>query len=151
MTIELTPLIGRQLEGFDREVTRSTVGAFATAIGETDPMYFDVAVARKRGMREIPAPPTFLITLEIDHRDSLRFIRELGLDTTMVLHGEQTFRFRSLVFAGDSIEVQRRIIDAGVKGRSMAYFVTLNSFHREGEVVATSECTWLITSKEEDR
>jgi acyl dehydratase len=148
MTVELAPLIGRQLEGFDREVTRDTIGAFASAIGETDPIYFDVAVAREAGMRDVPAPPTFLITLEIDHRDSLSFIRELGFDTTRVLHGEQTFRYRSHVYAGDSIQVQRRITDAGVKGRGMAYMVTLNTFHRGDEVVATSECTWLITSKE---
>lgn len=149
MTIELAPLIGRQLEGFDREVTRTTIGEFAAAVGETDPMYFDVAVAHELGMKDIPAPPTFLITLELDRRDSLRFIRELGLDASMVLHGEQTFRFRSQVYAGDSIEVQRRIIDAGVKGRSMAYLVTFNTFHRGDEVVATSECTWLIKSREE--
>lgn len=148
MSTELTPLIGTQLEGFNREVTRANIGEFASAIGETDPMYFDVTVARELGMKDIPAPPTFLITLEVDHRDSLRFIRELGLDTTMVLHGEQTFRFRSLVYAGDSIQVQRRITDAGVKGRNLAYMVTLNSFHRRDEVVATSECTWLIKSKE---
>lgn len=151
MTIELTPLIGRQLEGFDREVTRDTIGDFAAAVGETDPMYFDVAVARELGMKDIPAPPTFLITLEIDHRDSLRFIRELGLDTTMVLHGEQTFRFHSLVHAGDSIQVRRRITDAGVKGRSMDYLVTLNTFNRGDEVVATSECTWLIKRRDENR
>ena len=149
MTIELTPFIGRQLEGFDREVTRETVGDFASAIGETHPMYFDVDVARELGMKDIPAPPTFLITLEVDHRDSLRFIREMGLDTAMVLHGEQAFRYRSPVYAGDAIHVQRLITDAGVKGRSMDYLVTLNTFHRGNDVVATSECTWLIMSKDE--
>ena len=148
MSTELTHFIGLQLESFDRQVTRETVGEFASAIGEITPMYFDVAVARELGMKDIPAPPTFLITLEIDHRDSLRFIRELGLDTAMVLHGEQTFHFRSLVYAGDSIQVQRRITDAGVKGRAMAYLVTKNSFHRGDEVVATSECTWLIMNRE---
>jgi acyl dehydratase len=149
MPTELTPFIGRQLEGFDRQVTRDAVGEFASAIGESNPMYFEVAVARELGMKDIPAPPTFLITLEIDQRDSLRFIRELGLDTAMVLHGEQTFHFRSLVYAGDSIQVRRRITDAGVKGRSMAYLVTVNSFLRGDEVVATSECTWLVMSRED--
>lgn len=149
MSIDMAEFIGRQLEGFDRQVTRDAVGEFASAIGESNPMYFDVAAARELGMKDIPAPPTFLITLEIDHRDSLRFIRELGLDTTMVLHGEQTFHFRSHVCAGDSIQVERRITDAGVKGRSMAYLITLNTFRRGDEVVATSECTWLIKSRED--
>ena len=149
MRTELTPFIGRELESFDRQITRDAVGEFASAIGETNPMYFEVAVARELGMKDIPAPPTFLITLEIDQRDSLRFIRELGLDTAMVLHGEQAFHFRSLVYAGDAIQVRRQITDAGVKGRSMAYLVTVNRFLRGDEVVATSECTWLVMSRED--
>ncbi|MCX0275218.1 MaoC family dehydratase N-terminal domain-containing protein [Nocardia zapadnayensis] len=148
MSTEPTQFIGRQLESFDRHVTRQAVGEFAAATGETNPMYFDVAVARELGMKDIPAPPTFMITLEIDHRDILRFIRELGLDTTMVLHGEQAFHFRSLVYAGDAIQVRRRITDAGFKGGTMTYLVTLNTFHRGDEVVATSECTWLIKNRQ---
>ena len=150
MSTELTHFIGRQLKGFDRQVTREIVGEFASVIGENDPMYFDVAVARELGMKDIPAPPTFLITLEIDNRDSLRFIRELGLDTAMVLHGEQAFHFRSLVYAGDAIQVHRRIIDAGSKG-AMTYLVTLNTFQRGDDMVATSECTWLIKSRQDSR
>lgn len=144
--IELNDLIGRELEGFDRQVTKDSVREFVSAVGESNPMYSDTGVAQGLGMKDIPAPPTFLITLEIDHRDSLRFIRELGLDTAMVLHGEQTFRFHSLIYVGDSIQVQRRITDAGVKGKGMGYLVTLNTFCRGDEVVATSECTWLIMS-----
>lgn len=143
-----TSWIGRQLEGFDHKVTRKAVREFAVAIGEVAPMYFDVVVARELGMRDIPVPPTFLFTLEIDHRDSLRFIRELGLDTAMVLHGEQAINFRSPVCAGDSIRVERRITDAGVKGRDMTYLVTSNTFRREDNIVATSKCTWLIMSTE---
>lgn len=149
MTVDLTTFIGRELEAFDRHIARDAVARFASAIGETDPIYHDVERARAMGMRDVPIPPTFLITLEIDHRDTLRFIRELGLDATTVLHGEQTFNFRSAIYAGDRVRVQRSITGAGAKGNNLGYILTSNLFLREGEVVASSECTWLVGKKRE--
>lgn len=149
MEVELTTFIGRELEAFDRHITRDAIGRFASAIGESDPIYHDAERARAIGMKDVPVPPTFLITLEIDHRDTLRFIRELGLDAAMVLHGEQAFYFRSAIYAGDQVRVQRSITGAGVKGKTLGYILTSNLFLREGEVVATSECTWLVGNRSE--
>lgn len=148
MASDLKEFIGRELEGFDRHITRDAVRAFAASIGETHPMFHDVEHAQRLGMKDLPVPPTFLITLELDHRDSLRFIRELGLDPEMVLHGEQTFTFQAPVHAGDDIIVERRITGAGVKA-SFSYLLTSNVFRRDGQTVATSECTWLIANREE--
>lgn len=148
MTTKMTAYIGRELEGFERLVTRESIRAFASAIGEQNPMYHDVEHARRMGMRDLPAPLTYLITLEIDHRDSLRFIRELGLDTASVLHGEQAFYFESTVYAGDTVRVQRRVTGGGSKSRALDYMLTSNVFQRGAEVVATSECTWLLASGE---
>lgn len=148
MGVDLTTFIGRELEAFDRHITRDAIGRFASAIGETNPIYYDVERARAMGMRDVPVPPTFLITLEIDHRDTLRFIRELGLDAATVLHGEQAFDFRSAIYAGDRVRVQRRITGAGVKNKTLGYILTSNLFLREGELAATSECTWLVGTEE---
>ncbi|WGY00445.1 MaoC family dehydratase N-terminal domain-containing protein [Nocardioides sp. QY071] len=146
MSTEPTSWIGRRLEGFDWEVTREAVGNFAHAVGESDPVYFDAEVARRRGLKNIPVPPTFLITLELDHRDSLLFIKELGLDAARVLHGEQSYDFHALVHVGDAIRVERTITDAGIKGNNMTYLLTSNNFYRGDELVAQSQCTWLVTS-----
>lgn len=145
----LTAYVGRKLEGFERVFTRDEISRFASAVGEQHPMYHNVEHARGMGFKDLPVPPTFLITLEIDQRDTLRFIRELGLDTATVLHGEQEFHFRSTVHAGDFVCVERRITGAGPKTQTLDYILTSNVFHRGNEVVATSECTWLVASRRE--
>jgi hypothetical protein len=42
------------------EVTTTGVRMFARAVGYDDPVYYDRAEARRRGFRDLPAPPGFL-------------------------------------------------------------------------------------------
>ena len=52
--------IGHELPDSVMTIERSRLQFFAKAIGETDPVYTDVAAARAAGYADLPAPPTFL-------------------------------------------------------------------------------------------
>jgi acyl dehydratase len=85
-------LIGRSYGGTSvYEVSRAQIQQFATAIGDANPAYVDTEAARSLGYRDVIAPPTFLSTLALDFETSDSPIAdpELGLDFSMVVHGEQ--------------------------------------------------------------
>jgi len=60
ITDEMRAVIGQESEPQTVEVDRTAVRMFARAVGHTDPIYFDVEEARRRGYRDLPCPPAFL-------------------------------------------------------------------------------------------
>jgi hypothetical protein len=58
--------IGRELPAATFDIERGRLAFFARAIGETDPVYLDPDAARAAGHPDIPAPPTFLFSGELD-------------------------------------------------------------------------------------
>ena len=62
-------LIGREAPGQSLLVTRSRLRAFARATGQTDPVYTDVGAARRAGHRDLPVPPTFYFSIDLEAPD----------------------------------------------------------------------------------
>ena len=58
--------IGHELPGSVLPIERSRLQFFARAIGETDPVYTDVAAARAARNPDLPAPPPILFVAEQD-------------------------------------------------------------------------------------
>ena len=95
-------LVGRTYPPADPyQVGREKVREFATAIGDANPAYHDVAAAQALGYSDIIAPPTFAFA--IGHRAMLAVALdpELGLDYSRVVHGEQSFSYSRPIVAGD--------------------------------------------------
>ncbi|HEY9265413.1 MAG TPA: MaoC family dehydratase N-terminal domain-containing protein, partial [Mycobacterium sp.] len=61
--------IGTQLPAATMTVDRARLRFFAKAIGETDPVYTDVDAARAAGHPDLPVPPTFLFSIELEASD----------------------------------------------------------------------------------
>ncbi|MGR3780209.1 MAG: FAS1-like dehydratase domain-containing protein, partial [Albimonas sp.] len=57
--------IGREMAPLTVDVERGQLLFFAKATGQTDPIYIDEAAARAAGYRALPAPPTFLFSLDL--------------------------------------------------------------------------------------
>lgn len=57
ITDELRGMIGVETGESVAEVTAGGCRLFARAVGHTDPVFYDEAVARQRGYRAIVAPP----------------------------------------------------------------------------------------------
>jgi len=119
-------------------IDRTRLQFFAKTIGETNPIYTDVAAARHAGYPDLPAPPTFIVAAEMDAGAVERFLAELAIPLSKLLHGEQGFTYHKTICAGDTIAVHSRITDIYDKKNGTLEFVAKTSrvFNQLEELVA---------------
>ncbi|MEV0522008.1 MaoC family dehydratase N-terminal domain-containing protein [Streptomyces sp. NPDC050439] len=107
--------IGTGLPPVTMTVERGRLQLFAQAIGERDPLYTDLAAARKAGHPDLPVPLTFLFGIELQQPYPFAYLTDLGVDMRRVLHGEQTFTYHSTAHAGDTLTARPVIVDVRSK------------------------------------
>ncbi|HEX6094602.1 MAG TPA: MaoC family dehydratase N-terminal domain-containing protein [Dongiaceae bacterium] len=107
-------LIGSAMTPFTVEVEKGAIRRFAEAIGETTAIYFDEAFARSLGYSGIVAPPTFPTAFRPPSEPAWRH----GLDEGRILAGEQGFRYRRPIYAGDRLQCEFRLTDVQDKRSS---------------------------------
>ena len=90
-------------------IGREKIREFADAVGDPNPAYRDVEVARALGYRDLVAPPTFAIIMSTRASRVVIFDPELGLDFSRVVHGEQRFSYVRPIVAGDELVVTTSI------------------------------------------
>jgi acyl dehydratase len=130
--------IGHRIGATQFTVERGRLRFFAKAIGETDPVYTDLEAARAAGYADLPAPPTFLFSAELDSGSTFSMLEMLGIDIGKILHGEQSFSYRGNVVAGDSVTVQSTITDIYERKDGALQFVVKQSdvVNQRAETVA---------------
>jgi acyl dehydratase len=130
-------LIGRDYPAAEAyEVSRELIRRFAEAIGDDHPAYTDVGAARALGHPDVIAPPTFLTVLGFRYRDGGPLTDPaLGLDYSLVVHGEQRFVHHRPVHAGDTVSVSTSIVDIRDAGRN-ELLTTRTAVTANGEPVA---------------
>lgn len=128
---------------FEVEIERGRLRAFAAATASTDPVYTDLEAAKTAGHRDLPVPPTFFFSMDLEAPDPLGYVEELGIDLRTVLHGEQTFDYHQMVHAGDIVRLSSSIVDVFTKkGGALEFLVKKTEFTRADELVA--EATTVI-------
>jgi acyl dehydratase len=131
------------------EVERGRLRFFAKAIGQTDPVYSDLEAAKQAGHTDLPVPPTFFFSMELDSPDAFGYIAGLGIDLRRVLHGEQSFTYHSMVHAGETVTLRPRIVDVfSKKGGAMEFLVKQTDITRDGELVAEATATIIVRNPE---
>jgi hypothetical protein len=127
-------------------IERGRVKRYAQAIGAADPVYSNVDAARARGFTDIPIPPTFLYTLELDREPAADFLQTVGAEMGNLLHGEQTLRFHRHLCAGEQIQFQTRIEDIFTKGPRDLEFLILHTrvLDSNSVVVAELRATFIV-------
>lgn len=135
--------IGHEFDAFDVEVEKGRIKFFAKSIGETSPIYTDESAAKDAGYKTIPAPPTFPFVLEMEGPELLPILKLLKMDIGRILHGSQKFEYPGLVYAGDTITIQSKIVDMfDKKGGALEFVITENSFtNQNSELVAKATNT----------
>jgi acyl dehydratase len=119
--------IGRELPAATFDLERGRLAFFARAIGETDPVYRSHDAARAAGHPDIPAPPTFLFSGELDSGALEHLVHDMGLDLARVLHGEQTFTYHAPAYAGDRVTIRSRIDDIYERKNGALEFIVKSS------------------------
>lgn len=110
---------------------------FAKAIGETDPVYFDESAARAAGHPGLPVPPTFLFSMNLTRPPS-NWREEAGIELARVLHGEQSFTYHRMAYAGDTLTFDAKVADVyEKKGGALDFLVTeIKVSNQRGEHIA---------------
>ncbi len=121
------------------EVERGRLRSFARSTGETNPVYTNVEAARAAGHRDLLVPPTFFFSMTLESDAPFGYLEALGVDLRFVLHGEQTFDYHNLAFAGDTLVLRDRIVDVFDKrGGAMEFVVKQTDVHRADKLIATA-------------
>jgi acyl dehydratase len=138
--------VGTQLPATTLTVDAGRLRFFAKAIGETNPLYTDVEAAKAAGYADLPVPPTFLFSIELENPDQFRWVVDQGIDPRFVLHGEQSFTYHSIAHAGDTLTATPRIVDVySKKGGALEFIVKNTTVTRaDGSAVADLETVIVV-------
>ena len=145
MPIDRDTALATRISPVEVDIERSRLRLFATVTGQTDPVYADLAAAKAAGHRDLPIPPTFLFSLELESPDPFGYLAGLGVDLRHVLHGEQSFRYDALVYAGDTVTLQPKIVDAYTRSNgALDFLVKQTEITREGDQVALTTSVIIV-------
>jgi acyl dehydratase len=123
------------------EVSRVKIAEFAQAIGDPSPLCRDREAAQAAGYPDVIAPPTFAIVISMASSGHAIIDEDLGLDYSMVVHGEQRFEHTRPLHAGDVVVAQTTITDITPR-RAMTMLTTRTDITTtSGEHVCTALST----------
>jgi acyl dehydratase len=134
--------VGRTFEPTEPyEVSRVKIAEFASAIGEPSPLCRDKAAAQAAGYPDVIAPPTFAVVISMAGSNTALADPGLGLNYSMVVHGEQSFDHQRPLHAGDVVVTQSTI--ESIRGTASLSMLTTRTEIRTvgGEHVCTARST----------
>jgi acyl dehydratase len=136
--------IGKSYEPVSYAVGREKVREYAAAVGEINPLHYDVQAARAAGYADVVAPPMFAVVYASRSLVPALFDPEVGLDFAHMVHGAQDFRWGPVVVAGDEITTSTTVSDISSRG-GMEFFVFESvSDNQRGETVCTGTWTNIV-------
>ncbi|MEU6578911.1 MaoC family dehydratase N-terminal domain-containing protein [Streptomyces sp. NPDC046805] len=131
------------------QVERGRLRFFASATGQTDPVYTDLDAAKQAGHPDLPVPPTFFFSLELEAPDPFGYLAALDVDLRRVLHGEQSFTYHRPAHAGDTLTLQPRMVDIySKKGGALEFLVKQTDITCGGQLVAEAQSVIVVRNPE---
>lgn len=134
--------IGSEFPASVSKVELGRLKFFAKAVGETDPVYFDESAARQQGYKNVIAPLTYPMVIDMDSDDDLPpEVELLEMNIAKILHGSQSFEYFENIYAGDTITSTRKLVDIyDKKGGALEFVVTETSYkNQDGVLVAKAQ------------
>jgi acyl dehydratase len=121
------------------EVSRVKIVDFADAIGEPSELCRNREAAVKAGYPDVIAPPTFAVIIDQLSTKAVVVDPGLGLDYSMVVHGEQSFSYTRPLHAGDVVVATTTVESIKALG-ALSMLVTSTSIDTvDGEHVCTAK------------
>jgi len=140
-------VLGKESPPYTVTIERGRIKDFARAIGDLNSFYLDDGVGRASEWGDVIAPPTFMTTFR-DEGGSGAFLKELGVDISRILHGEQEFEIHRQLRPGETFVCRSKVVDISEKsGRSGAMaFITRETAVTDdtNELVATMRSVTVV-------
>ncbi len=141
-------LLGKHYPPQTYEVGREKVREFAVAIGDDNPVYFDLAAAKALGHSDLVAPPTFAVVVTRGPQISVIEDPDLGLDFSRVVHGDQKFEFTRPIFAGDVLTTTASVGAAHTRAGNDFLTIRSHVVDASGAAVVTVSATLVARAAE---
>jgi acyl dehydratase len=141
---QVTNTIGKTYAPSTYAVGREKIREYAAAVGETNPLHFDLEAARAAGHADLVAPPMFAVVYGGRAVVPALFDPEVGIDFGMMVHAGQEFVWGPLVIGGDEITTTVSVKDISDRGGMVFYVFESVSENQRGEVVCTGTWTQLV-------
>jgi acyl dehydratase len=125
--------------GAPYEVSRVKIADFADAIGEPSELCRDRDAAVKAGYPDVIAPPTFAVVISMHAADEANNDPGLGLDFSMVVHGQQSFSHSRPLHAGDVVVATTTIESIKSVGAMSMLVTSTDIVTVDGEHVCTAK------------
>jgi hypothetical protein len=146
ITDEMRASIG--VEGPPRlvELDRTSIRMFARAVGYTDPVFYDPEEARRRGYRDIIAPPGYLGTAAFRPSAAEAAPRRRAGGMSRGLNAGNEYEYFDVITAGDVLEARGRTVDIVQRAGSLGPMIITTSettYKRlsDGKIVAKGRGT----------
>ena len=120
------------------EVSRVKIADFADAVGEPSEFCRDREAAVKAGYPDVIAPPTFAVVISMKAASAATHDPGLGLDYSMVVHGEQNFRHSRPLHAGDVVTATTTIESIRAVGAVSMLVTSTDLVTVNGEHICTA-------------
>ncbi len=129
------------------EVSRVKIAEFADAIGESSELCRDKAAAQRAGYPDVIAPPTMAIVIAMASTASMHSEPGLGLDYSMVVHGEESFSHSRPLHAGDVVVATTTVESIRAVGAMSMLVTSTDISTTDGEHVCTAKSTLVERGK----
>jgi acyl dehydratase len=129
------------------EVSRVKIAEFADAIGEPSELCRDKLAAQRAGYPDVIAPPTLAIVIAMASTASMHSEPGLGLDYSMVLHGEESFSHSRPLHAGDVVVATTTVESIRAVGAMSMLVTSTDLSTTDGEHVCTAKSTLVERGK----
>src|ERR1700680_1910971 len=147
-----TSKIGYSFPPFTIHVERTKLRELALAIGEPNPNYQDQQAAQAEGYEDIPLlPTTATIFLFWENRHFIEQLAELGLDTTRLIHREESYEYLAPLHPGETLAGGMTVLDGSTRrdrNNTTIDLVTLQISYTNHEGQAVLVATTRLVSRE---
>ncbi|MFP7834212.1 MaoC family dehydratase N-terminal domain-containing protein [Marisediminicola sp. LYQ134] len=125
-------------------VGREKVREFARAVQSTNPLHHDVGAAVAAGFSDVVAPPTFAVVVQEATLAQLLAEPDAGIDFSMVVHGEQRFRYSRPIVAGDELTATLTVASVKTLGGNAMVTAESSVVDAAGDHVVTATSTLVV-------
>lgn len=160
LTNEIRAFIGREVSfTAPEELGRAAIRYFATAIGDSSPLYTDDEFARANGHPSVIAPPTlvcetnqFVPEPRMDANGYIGHLWDLPVSDCMLLRGGNAYTFERPVLPTDRITVTWRVEDITEResssGAELLFLTSVATYNnQDGELLATNSESFIYQKR----